>query len=1030
MTTTKLTGLEGLLPDGHHLLVSCFDAHHTIGGGLFAIGGAVEEIDRVSSTGLYAAGGLLYRCLWSAEGSPAELVAYDPTGVRRYHRLDDVSTPHDILVVDGDVLVVATTQNEVQRVAPDGEVVWRWRAPGEVDSWHLNSLAVAGDRILVCGFGPFLRRRGWDESGKPATGQVVDLATGEPVLQGLRAPHNPHYSDGTWLVCDSAAGDLVRISGETRREIGRLGLPGWPRGLAVTDDYLFVGVSPHRYLTDSVETAALAVVDRREWRVTGLVDLPAREVYALALVPSSLAGGARRGFDVNHTRAHEQGQRQMFERLGRKPGRLWAIGDRLPDEDCRAEITLAGPVEGQAETGSLMTVPCRIGNTGAGLLTPAPPYPVRVLHRWYDADGRELAVRPIAAALPRSLPPGGIVNVPVRARAPGEPGDYRLRITLTQDGGVPFDELDPSAGADVPVRVVADGPAAEALAAFGLRPEEVRAARTAGSTVHDMIRALLTRPGGGVNGLSVGLVEDAGRPAFVKTLATVLNAAEPALEHAVAQAVPASGDVLLTGAEAIALALHRAGAGIAFAGAGIARPPGGPPVPNGDTSLPNGDTSLPDGDTSLPDSGTAGAGAAAVGEAMARLGRFVGAGGDREALVQAGGACLLRPGNGVAVLAGARGLAGVLGALADLRRDGIGTIVVVGRPAIGSPTSPQDGEPDLLPVSGAFAKSWHELKGVPGDAEGRRAAVDALIAVLQQALDDSRRPPYGPVIVAVPQDVAEAAWVPLTALSALNRPMNAAPHSSSDPVPETSASETSASGIARAIGQVAGRAARQVVVVDDGRLLGGALPEEDGGPKVRVASGLTSGGVALATGLALGEPSVKVLCAVGGEEWGFLVQGLVAAVREAAPVTFVACHGGVPSRRPAGSPGDQGPGDALGYTEVAGALGVRSRRVDLGDRLDRDHVAAQLETFAATLRTMAAHPGPALVELVLPSGPEPPDGDRAGQEPEQDRTGQEPERDRTGQEPERDRTGQESERPATVPDRSGQEPMTVGLRDA
>ena len=202
-----LRGLGNLLPDGVNLVASCFDAQHTLGGGLFNIGDTVEEIDSVSTTGLYVDDGMLFRCLWSADGSPAELIAYDETGVRRYHRLDDVSTPHDILVVDGRVMVVATTQNEVQCVAPSGEIIWRWRAPGEADSWHLNSLARYEDRVVVCGFGPFLRRRGWDLQGKPATGRVVHLDTGEPVLDGLRAPHNPHYEDGMWLVCDSAAGE-------------------------------------------------------------------------------------------------------------------------------------------------------------------------------------------------------------------------------------------------------------------------------------------------------------------------------------------------------------------------------------------------------------------------------------------------------------------------------------------------------------------------------------------------------------------------------------------------------------------------------------------------------------------------------------------------------------------------------------------------------------------------------------------------------------------------------------------------------
>ncbi|MFI6292812.1 DUF4915 domain-containing protein [Nonomuraea sp. NPDC050790] len=1113
MTIQKLASLAGLVPEGQYLMASCFDAHHTVGGGLFAINGAVEEIDRVSSTGLFAADGMLFRCLWSAEGSPAELVAYDETGVRRYHRLDGVSTPHDIVAVDDQVLVVATTQNEVQCVGPDGRVTWRWRAPGEADSWHLNSIAVAGEQIMVSGFGPFLRRRGWDESGKPATGQVVSLTTGEPALRGLRAPHNPWYGDGVWLVCDSAAGDLVELDGESREETRRLALPGWPRGLAVTDRHLFVGLSPHRHATASVATAAVAVVDRKDWSLTGVVDLPAREVYALALVPAPLADGARTGFGSNHTRAHEQDQRRQFERLGRRPSRLWAIGDRLPADACRAEVSAAEQESGQAEAGSLLTVECRVRNTGPELLTPAPPYPVRMLHRWYDADGQEVSTQPIAAALPRSLPPEAVATVLVRARTPRAPGRYRLRVTLAQDGGVPFDELDPGAAADVAVTVVPEGASCEALAGFGVHPSEVRAARAAG-TVPEMIDALLARPSGGVNGLVVGLIEDAGRAAFTRALATALDAAEPALAHLVDAAVPDRADVTLTGAEAVALALRRSGVSVAFAYAGTSE--------------------------------------LVMCDAMARLGLLVNGRGDRESLFQAGGASRLRPGNGAAVLHGARGLTNALGALADLRRNEIGTVAVVGLPSTGSqPFLPPHGERDLMPVSGEFAKSWHELRAVPKDAEGRRVAVEALVKAVRLAVHDARTAPYGPVLVALPQDVAEAAWVPLTALDALDgaddepvvdhaalvtatsllaaarrpaviiddfallhdglRPALAAfcrrtgapvlqvkyrrgpmlferlgreevPdflgwYDPADPVHQEvlaqadllvtvedrnmyprvvgelpgcgkialtskpAAAEKNGylregdalvagdvvaalrelaeavpgrngsgpwyaaledgerapalpvppeavelrGGVARAIGETAAGLGQQVVLVDDSQMFGGMLAEEyDSFPAgLRVAGGhggFVGSGITLATGLALGEPAAKVLCCLGDQGFTNSMQGLVTAVQEAAPVTFLVCNnGGSVSLRKQSRPSGWLDGGrhryldnaaGMDYVALADALGVRSRRIDLSGWHDRDHTALRLEAFTRTLQAMAGHPGPTLIELVLPGDPE------------------------------------------------------------
>jgi acetolactate synthase-1/2/3 large subunit len=1109
-------GLHGLVPEGYQLLVSCFDADHTVGGGLFAIGDAVDVVDRVSTTGLSTADGLLFRCLWSAEGSPAELVAYDETGVRRYHRLDSVSDPHDILVMGQNVLVVATTQNEVQCVAPDGEILWRWRAPGEPDSWHLNSLARRDDKIVVCGFGPFTRHRGWDESGKPASGRVVGLDTGEPVLTGLRAPHSPWYDDGTWLVCDSAAGQLLEIREATGEVSQRLDLPGWPRGLVVTDDHLFVGISPDRHAAGSVETAAVAIVNRSDWSLTGLVALPGREVYALALAPTALVDGARKGFDTNHTRAHEQGQRRLFDRLGVQPKQLWATGDRLEKEERKVTITVESPVAGEVEANSLLSLDCQVRNGGLGILTPAPPYPVRVVQRWYDMNGDIAPTKPIKTPLTRSLPPEAAIRLPVRSRVPSTPGKYRLRVTLDQDG-IPFDQFDESSAVDVSVNVVAAGLPCDVLTSFGLYPAEERAARVTGGTVEDVVQALVTHPSGEPNGLTFGLIEHFGQEAFLSAVAVALGCSASSIEFIVGEAIRDSGNILLTGAEVVALALVRSGVRVAF--------------------------------------GYAGTSELALCDAFARLKLLRNGRGDKEALFMAGGASRLRPGAGAALLHAARGLTNALGALADLRRNEAGTVVVVGLPSTGSaPFLPPHGEPDLIATCGAFAKSWCEFGPVPEDPRERRTAVDYFITSIREAVDDALRPPYGPVLVGVPQDVAEKAWVPLSALAGLDEPRPAAADTARElrsatallataqrsavliddyalthpgirpalasfcertgspvfqvkyrrgamlferlsdidvpgflgwydpadpahrgvlgaadvvitiedrnmyprvvgdlppcrkialtskpsaadkngylqpgdvminadvvaslhalasaaedrsaaapwypemepsgldaerrngaPVPESAA--TIRSGIASAIGDLSVRLRENVILVDDSQMFGGLLAEEyrllPAGLRIFGGhGGFVGGGIACATGLALGEPSVKVICSLGDQGFTNGIQGLVAAVQESAPVTFLLCNNGgsVSLRKQSRSQGllDDGRNvyldNAAGmcYQEVVGALGVRAQRVDLSDCIDRERIMMRLEAFRQSLDTAVGHPGPTLIELVLPADP-------------------------------------------------------------
>jgi acetolactate synthase-1/2/3 large subunit len=648
---------------------------------------------------------------------------------------------------------------------------------------------------------------------------------------------------------------------------------------------------------------------------------------------------------------------------------------------------------------------------------------------------------------------------------------------------------------------------------FGLYPSEIRAACMLSDTVEGMIDMLLRTPAGGFRGLTIGLIEDAGRRAFATALATALGSSAAALEHILADALPDPGDVLLTGAEAVGLALRRSGVTVVF--------------------------------------GYAGTSELVICDTMARLGLLVNGRGDRESLFQAGGASRLRPGNGAAVLHGARGLTNALGALADLRRNEIGTVAVVGLPTTASqPYLPPHGEPDLVAVSGAFAKSWHELGAVPEDPDDRRAAVTALVRAVEDAVRDAKQPPCGPVLLAIPQDAAEATWVPLDDLpgpasmgpepvgrddeaarsavalvAAARRPviliddyalthdgirpaLAALCESTGAPVLQVkyrrgamlfervTASEVPGflgwydpadhghrsllaaadllitvedrnmyprvigelpdcrkialtskpaavrknnylrepdlllhtdivatlrefasvspgrnrtrpwyteitmqtrgpavpreaavlrTGIAQAISEVAGRLTKRLVLVDDSQMFGGLLAEEYDSlpPGLRVLGGhggFVGSGITLATGLALGEPSVKVLCCLGDQGFTNSLQGLVCAVQEGAPVTFLVCNNGgsVSLRKQSGPAGwldsgrDRYLENAAGmrYAEIAGALGVRAQRLDLSEWLDRDLTTTRLAAFTRHLDDMVARPAPTLIELVLPSDPE------------------------------------------------------------
>lgn len=304
----------GHLWPGTEVLVSGFDPAGEDRGGLFALDGwELVRIDSVSTTGLRMHRGSLIRCLWNTGPSHADLVVARADGSIRRARIDGVGNPHDVLG-DGDLIaVVATEQNQIVWVRPDGSRARTWQPGGEPDSWHLNGLVRHVGRLLVCAFGRFTRRKQWDLLDRPASGCVVDIESGATVLNGLRAPHTPRFVDGRWVVCNSADGELAAVDGSGAYTVLAT-FEGWPRGMAVTDRAVFVGVSPPRHeLSAEAVTSRVAVLSRASWELLGEIRVPAREIYDLEIVPSRIAAALRHGrpHDPNRRTACPQGARSV-----------------------------------------------------------------------------------------------------------------------------------------------------------------------------------------------------------------------------------------------------------------------------------------------------------------------------------------------------------------------------------------------------------------------------------------------------------------------------------------------------------------------------------------------------------------------------------------------------------------------------------------------------------------------------------------------------------------------------------------------
>jgi acetolactate synthase I/II/III large subunit len=353
---------------------------------------------------------------------------------------------HDV-VWDGSRWVVASTsRNTIFWLSAAGEVVDRWVAPGEGDAWHINGLLIDGGTLYAAAFGRFERHREWNEHRTDGTGIVFDVRSGENVLTGLNCPHHPRRVDGSWLVCDSATHELLELDcdGQVTR---RLELRSWPRGLAVTERFLYVGESAMRDRPEA--TASVAVVSRDDWRVVERFDLPCEEVYDVVVAPHQLAESARRGFRTNPVRTAEQDRLALLEQAGAGGSALSTLAQPLPPTERLVAIQIDVPEE--LSTESWTELECRIENLGSSVFVTAPPNPVHLSYRWVQ-DGRiEEGVRSI---LPHAIVAGAAADCRLGLVAPSRPGDYELRVTLVQEEVAWFDDHDHTSGFAVRVRVV------------------------------------------------------------------------------------------------------------------------------------------------------------------------------------------------------------------------------------------------------------------------------------------------------------------------------------------------------------------------------------------------------------------------------------------------------------------------------------------------------------------------------------------------------------------------------------------------
>lgn len=205
---------------------------------------------------------------------------------------------HDVKVSpSGDLMVVETGRDRLASYAAGGAAssVWTPTAEG-ADRCHLNSTTYFNGSLLVAMFDAEGRGEPWGErlDGVIAEANLQRPGEFKPIWRGVKHPHSlVAVKEDLWW-CDSRRCRVMRNGTEVAR------LPGYTRGLAVTDGWMVVGQSRsdnHSTKFEGFGSCAVWCYPREGERLREpvVVELPSTEVYDVLPIPVKEASNLQAG---------------------------------------------------------------------------------------------------------------------------------------------------------------------------------------------------------------------------------------------------------------------------------------------------------------------------------------------------------------------------------------------------------------------------------------------------------------------------------------------------------------------------------------------------------------------------------------------------------------------------------------------------------------------------------------------------------------------------------------------------------------
>lgn len=213
-----------------------------------------EEVPATGITGMAVSSKYILMGLQYSQGglnapqSPPGLLVFDKNNLKlvQWYQMQLVADIHSMVLLKDEktLLIVSTGTDEIIEIILDdsqikSEKVFLHLGSGErKDNHHINSIVEWQNELFVSGFGPKAAGGDWSTA---QNGFIMNIYTGEKIMEGLEHPHSLTVINGKLAFCESRK-KTVRFVNHLHSGL----LPGYTRGLCMIENSIYAGTSKHR----------------------------------------------------------------------------------------------------------------------------------------------------------------------------------------------------------------------------------------------------------------------------------------------------------------------------------------------------------------------------------------------------------------------------------------------------------------------------------------------------------------------------------------------------------------------------------------------------------------------------------------------------------------------------------------------------------------------------------------------------------------------------------------------------------------